>query len=96
MIAARCASGRVGRPHRTVVDIAAALSADRDPLSSGCASNHTIRSHIALVFGFVIALAFLLLLVTFRSIVNPLKAVVLNLLSAAAAYGVLVAVFQHG
>ena len=57
---------------------------------------HTIRSHIAVVFGFVIGLAFLLLLVTFRSIVIPLKAMVLNLLSLGPAYGVLVAVFQHG
>jgi len=58
--------------------------------------NHTIRSHIAAVFVFVLALAFLLLLVTFRSIVIPLKAAVLNLLSVGAAYGILVAVFQHG
>ena len=58
--------------------------------------NDTIRSHLALVFGFVIGLAFLLLLVTFRSIVIPVKAVVLNLLSVGAAYGVLVAVFQYG
>ena len=49
-----------------------------------------------LVFGFVLSLAFLLLLVTFRSIVIPLKAIVLNLLSVAAAYGVLVFVFQDG
>jgi uncharacterized membrane protein YdfJ with MMPL/SSD domain len=58
--------------------------------------NDTIRSRIAVVFGFVIGLAFLLLLVTFRSIVIPLKAVVLNLLSVGAAYGILVAVFQYG
>ncbi len=58
--------------------------------------NDTIRSRIAVVFGFVIALAFLLLLVTFRSVVIPLKAVVLNLLSVGAAYGILVAVFQYG
>jgi uncharacterized membrane protein YdfJ with MMPL/SSD domain len=49
-----------------------------------------------LVFGFVLGLAFLLLLLTFRSIVIPIKAIVLNLLSVAAAYGVLVAVFQDG
>jgi RND superfamily putative drug exporter len=49
-----------------------------------------------LVFGFVLGLAFLLLLVTFRSIVIPIKAIVLNLLSVAAAYGVLVTVFQDG
>ena len=42
------------------------------------------------------ALAFLLLLVTFRSIVVPIKAIVLNLLSVGAAYGVLVLVFQDG
>ena len=49
-----------------------------------------------LVFGFVLGLAFLLLLVTFRSIVIPIKAIVLNLLSVGAAYGVLVWVFQDG
>src|SRR5262249_13591461 len=38
---------------------------------------------------------FVLLLVTFRSIVVPLKAIILNLLSVAASYGVLVLVFQH-
>jgi uncharacterized membrane protein YdfJ with MMPL/SSD domain len=44
----------------------------------------------------VLSAAFLLLLVTFRSIVIPLKAIALNLLSVAAAYGLLVTVFQHG
>ncbi len=48
------------------------------------------------VFGFVLGLAFLLLLVMFRSIVIPVKAVLLNLLSVGAAYGVLVMVFQWG
>src|SRR5207249_11783451 len=45
--------------------------------------------------GFVLIFAFLLLMVAFRSIVVPLKAIVLNLLSVGAAYGVLVLVFQH-
>jgi RND superfamily putative drug exporter len=49
-----------------------------------------------LVFAFVLAFAFLLLLVTFRSVVIAGTAVVLNLLSVAAAFGVLVLVFQHG
>ena len=49
-----------------------------------------------LVFGFVLLFAFLLLLVSFRSIVIALKAILLNLLSVAAAYGVLVAIFQWG
>ena len=41
------------------------------------------------------ALAFLLLLATFRSVVIPLTAIVLNLLSVGAAYGLLVLIFQH-
>jgi uncharacterized membrane protein YdfJ with MMPL/SSD domain len=53
-------------------------------------------SHLPIVFGFVILAAFLLLLVTFRSIVVPIKAIVLNLLSVGAAYGAMVLVFQDG
>ena len=49
-----------------------------------------------LVFGFVLIFAFLILLLSFRSIVVALKAIVLNLLSVGAAYGILVAVFQWG
>lgn len=48
------------------------------------------------VFGFVLGLAFLLLLIMFRSIVIPVKAILLNLLSVASAFGVLVMVFQWG
>jgi RND superfamily putative drug exporter len=55
-----------------------------------------LTSHAPIVFLFVLALAFILLLVTFRSIVVPIKAIVLNLLSVGAAYGVLVLVFQDG
>ena len=51
---------------------------------------------LPLVFAFVLGLSFILLLVAFRSIVVPVKAILLNLLSTGAAYGVLVAVFQHG
>jgi RND superfamily putative drug exporter len=57
--------------------------------------NQQMKSHAPIVFGFVLALCFLLLLVTFRSIVIPIKAVLLNLLSVGAAYGLLVLVFQH-
>jgi RND superfamily putative drug exporter len=56
----------------------------------------TMKSHLPIVFGFVLALAFILLLVTFRSIVVPIKAIILNLLSVGAAYGVLTLVFQDG
>jgi RND superfamily putative drug exporter len=58
--------------------------------------NDAMRSAVPVVFAFVLAFAFLLLLVSFRSIVIPLKAIVMNLLSVAAAYGVVVAVFQWG
>ncbi len=58
--------------------------------------NDSMVSHLPVVFGFVVLAAFVLLLVTFRSIVVPLKAIVLNLLSVGAAYGAMVLVFQHG
>ena len=49
-----------------------------------------------IVLGFVLGLALVLLLVMFRSIIIPIKAILLNLLSVAAAYGVLVMAFQWG
>jgi RND superfamily putative drug exporter len=58
--------------------------------------NDLMKGHAPIVFAFVLTMAFLLLLVTFRSIVIPIKAIVLNLLSVGAAYGVLVWVFQEG
>jgi uncharacterized membrane protein YdfJ with MMPL/SSD domain len=56
---------------------------------------HQIRHGMPYVIAFVLGLAFVLLLITFRSIVVPIKAILLNLLSVGAAYGVLVLVFQH-
>jgi RND superfamily putative drug exporter len=58
--------------------------------------NDNLTSHLPYVFAFVLSAAFLLLLVTFRSIVIPIKAIVLNMLSVGAAYGLLVLVFQEG
>jgi uncharacterized membrane protein YdfJ with MMPL/SSD domain len=58
--------------------------------------NALLKHSLPLVFGFVLTFAFLLLLISFRSIVIAFKALVLNLLSVGAAYGVLVAVFQYG
>jgi RND superfamily putative drug exporter len=58
--------------------------------------NATNKSRAPIVFAFVLGLAFVLLLLTFRSIVIPIKAIVLNLLSVGAAYGVLVWIFQQG
>jgi len=58
---------------------------------------NTAMKHAApIVFGFVLAFAFLLLLVSFRSIVIAAKAIVLNLLSVGAAYGVMILAFQKG
>ena len=58
--------------------------------------NDRLKSAAPLVFGFVLLLAFGLMLVAFRSLVIAAKAIVLNLISIAAAYGVMVLVFQHG
>jgi RND superfamily putative drug exporter len=58
--------------------------------------NKVLSERLPLVFIFVLGLAFLLLLFTFRSIVIPIKAILMNLLSVGAAYGVLVMVFQKG
>jgi uncharacterized membrane protein YdfJ with MMPL/SSD domain len=71
------------------VDVSGQTAIDRD-------QSTMLARNTPLVFGFVLTLAFLLLMVTFRSIVIPIKAIILNLLSVAAAYGVLVAVFQDG
>ncbi|MGZ4705077.1 MAG: MMPL family transporter [Acidimicrobiales bacterium] len=55
-----------------------------------------LQSRLPLFIGVVLGLSFLLLMVVFRSIVVPIKAVIMNLLSIGAAYGVMVAVFQWG
>src|SRR3954471_4580014 len=59
-------------------------------------SSDQVRHALPLVVAFVLVFAFALMLVAFRSIVVALKAIVLNCLSVAAAYGILVLVFQHG
>jgi RND superfamily putative drug exporter len=55
-----------------------------------------MNSRLALVIGSVVLGAFVLLMMVFRSILVPLKAAIMNLLSIGAAYGVIVAVFQWG
>jgi RND superfamily putative drug exporter len=69
-------------------------------VSGDAANSEDFRTQLGgrlpLIFAFVFGLAFLLMLVTFRSIVIPIKAILLNLLSVGAAYGVLVLVFQDG
>jgi uncharacterized membrane protein YdfJ with MMPL/SSD domain len=58
--------------------------------------NSQMKSSAPIVFAFVLTFAFLLMLLTFRSLVIAAKAIVMNLLSVAAAYGVVVLIFQHG
>src|SRR5205807_1438877 len=57
---------------------------------------HQMGSRLPILIAVVILLSFLLLMLVFRSIVVPLKAALMNLLSIGAAYGVMVAVFQWG
>src|SRR5919198_3840917 len=79
----------IGHVDRVQADVTGMTAGSKD-------FNDSMTSHLPIVFAFVLGLAFLLLLVTFRSIVIPLKAIVLNLLSVAAAYGILTYVFQDG
>ncbi|GAA1590363.1 MMPL family transporter [Actinoplanes couchii] len=64
--------------------------------ASGIDYNAQLDRTMPMVFGFVLGLAFLLLLVSFRSVVVAITGLLLNLLSVAAAYGMLVFVFQDG
>jgi RND superfamily putative drug exporter len=56
----------------------------------------TIEDYTPIVFAFVLGLSFILLMLAFRSIVVPITAIIMNLLSVGAAYGLLVLAFQHG
>jgi RND superfamily putative drug exporter len=58
--------------------------------------SNRVADRLPLFIGCIVALSFILLMVVFRSILVPLKAAVMNLLSIGAAYGVIVAVFQKG
>ena len=58
--------------------------------------NDLIDQYTPIVFGFVLTLSFILLTLAFRSIVVPIKAILMNLLSVGATYGLLVLAFQEG
>jgi RND superfamily putative drug exporter len=70
------------------------------PITGQVAGNHDFNDQllgsVVPVFAFVIVFAFLLMLLSFRSLTVAITSIVLNLLSVGAAYGILVAVFQHG
>ncbi len=55
-----------------------------------------LATRVLIFFGAVLALSFVLLMMVFRSLLVPIKAVIMNVISIAAAYGVVVAVFQWG
>ena len=55
-----------------------------------------VNVYTPILFAFVLGLSFILLMVVFRSLVIPIKAIIMNLLSVGAAYGLLVIVFQMG
>ncbi len=72
-----------------------------DVLVSGLSAGNVdffaqVDRYTPIVFAFVLTLSFILLMMVFRSIVVPLKAILMNLLSVGAAYGLLVLVFQEG
>jgi RND superfamily putative drug exporter len=64
--------------------------------AGGVDYNEQLAKTLPMVFAFVLGLAFVLLLVSFRSVVVAITGLLLNLLSVAAAYGMLVYVFQYG
>ncbi|MEV0178639.1 MMPL family transporter [Streptomyces sp. NPDC050625] len=70
------------------------------PVTGQVAGNHDFNDQllgsVVPVFAFVVVFAFLLMLLSFRSLTVAITSIVLNLLSVGAAYGILVAVFQHG
>jgi uncharacterized membrane protein YdfJ with MMPL/SSD domain len=79
----------VGRVDGVKTDVSGAAAGSKD-------FRDLLSARLPLIFAFVFTLAFLLLLFTFRSIVIPIKAILLNLLSVGAAYGILVLIFQDG
>ncbi|WP_339132169.1 MMPL family transporter [Streptomyces sp. f51] len=70
------------------------------PITGQVAGSHDFNDQligsVAPVFAFVVVFAFVLMLLSFRSLTIAVTSILLNLLSVAAAYGILVAVFQHG
>ncbi len=76
-------------------------AAETDVFVSGLVAGNVdmaayMGERLPIFFGAVLALSFLLLMVVFRSLLVPLKAVIMNLLSIGAAYGVIIAMFQWG
>ncbi len=90
----------VGDLRETVIPTAIDGSTLEVALTGGTAAGIDFSDYLArrtlLFFAAVLTVSFLLLMAVFRSLVVPLKAVIMNLLSISAAYGVVVAIFQWG
>jgi putative drug exporter of the RND superfamily len=80
----------------TIGQVAGTTARVTGPTAATVDFNRLMSQRMPLVFGFVLLLAFGLLLTSFRSLTIAVKAIVLNLLSVAASYGVLVWIFQDG
>jgi len=86
---------------RTEVIAPAVAGTDLDPKLTGATAGSIdftsfLSTRLLIFFAVVLALSFLLLMIVFRSILVPLKAVIMNMLSIGAAYGLAVAIFQWG
>ncbi len=102
----RRTAGRGDDRARQPPALATSSPRSRQPWAPTCSSPARVAGNVDLsaylaerlpiFFGAVLALSFLLLMVVFRSLLVPLKAVIMNLLSIGAAYGVIVALFQWG
>jgi uncharacterized membrane protein YdfJ with MMPL/SSD domain len=94
------ATALVERLRDTVVPASALAQSAKVEVGGETARSHDVRDQISggmwKIILFVLALSFLVLMVMLRSLVLPLKAVLMNLLSIGAAFGVLVAIFQWG
>lgn len=90
----------VGRLRDDVIPDAVRGTTIATALTGGTAASIDFSDYLAgrtlIFFGAVLVISFLLLTAVFRSVLVPLKAVVMNLLSISAAYGVVIAVFQWG
>jgi len=94
------ATALVDRLRDTVVPASALAQQAEVNVGGETARNHDVRDQIGgsmwKIILFVLSLSFLVLMVMLRSLILPLKAVLMNLLSIGAAFGVLVAIFQWG
>jgi RND superfamily putative drug exporter len=79
----------IGRVPGTQTDVAGITAESKD-------FNDVMKARLPIVFAFVLGVAFVLLLVSFRSLVVPMTAIALNLLSVGAGYGVVKLIFQDG